>query len=310
MSDNDQTMSFINSTDGEGGPPLNSIRVFVETAGRLSFSRAGEALGMTQSGVSHHIGVLENYLGQRLFVRAGASVELSDAGRLYYDAVRESFSTIDLATRQLRLRPRDSRLIVRASLPSFAQAVLIPALPRFAAEPAVAVDLLTSLSPPAAGEAFDVLISRDLSLDDDSHWLLTRERLVCVAAPALHGRYRTQAIGDWPFIVARSRPDTLAAWCAAQSLAASAIHLNASFEHYFLAIAAAVGGLGYLVVPHILVGEALRLGQLVDAGFAAVRGEGSYRTWVNPRSDKAQTARAFCRWLKAEVKAREASSGV
>ena len=69
--------------------PLNSIRVFVEAARQLSFSRAALTLGMTQGGVSHHVSSLEKYFGLRLFVRSGASVTLTDAGRLYFDTVQE-----------------------------------------------------------------------------------------------------------------------------------------------------------------------------------------------------------------------------
>src|ERR1035437_5064799 len=85
--------------------PLNSIRVFVEAARQLSFSRAALSLGITQSGVSHHVSSLERYLGQQLFVRIGSSVNLTDAGRLYFDTVHEGISTIEISTRQFRQRP-------------------------------------------------------------------------------------------------------------------------------------------------------------------------------------------------------------
>ena len=59
-------------------PPLNAVRVFVAAARCLSFSRAARELGMTQSGVSHHVAGLEGHLGRRLFARRGANVEPVD----------------------------------------------------------------------------------------------------------------------------------------------------------------------------------------------------------------------------------------
>ena len=49
--------------------PLNAVRVFVEAARQLNFSRAGRVLGMSQGGVSRHVATLERFFGHALFVR-------------------------------------------------------------------------------------------------------------------------------------------------------------------------------------------------------------------------------------------------
>lgn len=290
-------MSKLDIAVRESAVPLNSIRVFVEVARAQSFSRAAEILAMTQSGVSHHVKTLERYLGHRLFHRAGTTIRLTDAGRQYFEAVREGLDSVELATRQLLKTPVEQRLIVRTSLPTVAMTVLIPALSGFVAPPAVAVDLLTSLSPPAIGDVFDVLVTRDLSLADETHWLLTQEILICVASPALHQQWSGSGIGQWPFLAARSRPEVLVEWVNALGIEASSIRIRTSFEHYFLAVSAAIGGMGYLVVPHLLVADALRQGHLVDVGYAPIHGAACYSAWVNPRSRQPELARAFCRWL-------------
>ena len=292
----------MSKTDGVAALPLNAIRVFVEAARQRSFSRAAQVLGMTQSGVSHHVASLERHLGLRLFLRSGATVELTDTGRQYFDTIHEAFSTIEWSTRQLAQRPDGGRLIVRTSLPTFAMTVVIPALSRFSIETPVSVDLVTSLSAPSSGDVFDVLLTRDLDLDGDAHWRLAEEMLVCVAAPELQAQYAALEVSAWPFVAARSRPDAVAAWVKAQAIDASAIRVVASFEHYFLALPAAIAGMGYLVVPQILVAEPLRLGRLVDAGLPTVRGGACYKAWVNPRSGRLAAADAFCRWLKGELR--------
>jgi LysR family glycine cleavage system transcriptional activator len=290
-------------------PPLNAIRAFVEAARQLSFSRAARSLGMTQGGVSHHVASLENFLGQRLFVRAGSSVALTDVGRLYFDTVQEALSTIELSTRQLAQRAAAAagvpRLIVRTSMPTLAMAVLIPALPGFAPATPVAVDVVTSLSPPSAADAYDVLVTRDLEIAGAEHWLIATETLVCVAAPPLHREWGALPRDRWPFLAARSRPDALAAWLARQGLQGKPIRVAAGFDHYFLAIQAALGGMGFLVAPRLLVRQALRQGQLMEVLDAAVRGTAEYKAYVNPQTPVPEAAAAFCRWLKAQLKSED-----
>ncbi len=286
-------------TSSLGTLPLNAVRVFVEAARQLNFSRAGRVLGMSQGGVSRHVATLERHFGQTLFARSGTTVRLTDAGRLYFDTVQEALSTIELATRQMAQSQAGSRrLVVRTSLPTFAMTTLIPALPGFQPAGPVAVELVTSLSPPNPGDPYDVLITRDLAVAGAEQWLLAAESLVCVAAPARCREFATRPISRWQFLATQSRPDVLAAWSNQLGLPAGSIQVSASFDHYFLAIAAAIGGMGHLVVPELLVTGPLRQGHLVRAAPAAVRGNASYSAYINPRSTAPETARMFCRWLK------------
>ena len=287
----------------KGAPPLNAVRVFVAAARCLSFSRAARELGMTQSGVSHHVAGLERHLGHRLFARRGAALALTDAGRLYFDTVGEAVATIELATSQLAPAPPGGGLVVRTSLPTFAMAVLIPALPHFTRGRALAVEVVTSLSPPAAEDVYDVLISRDLAVGDDgAHWILAAEELTCVATPQVLRDNTGKPVDEWPFIIAKSRPDTLAAWTNRQAIDPHRIRIAAAFEHYFLAIPAAVAGMGFLVAPRLLVAGALAEGRLAETDRPALRGDARYQACINPRSAAPEAAKEFCRWLAAQVK--------
>lgn len=286
--------------------PLNAIRVFTEAARQLNFSRAGRVLGMTQGGVSRHVATLESFLGLRLFVRTGTAVALTDPGRLYFDAVHEALSTIELATRQWAHGHSEAgRLVVRTSLPTFAMTTLIPALSDFRRIAPVSVDVVTSLTPPAPGDAYDVLVSRDLSVGSAEHWLLGREEFVCVATPARCAEFDPQPVRHWPFLSAQSRPDALADWCRAQGLPARKLQVVAAFAHYFLAIPAAVAGLGHLVVPRLLVADPLRQGLLQEAAAEPVPTRAEYNAYLNPHCAAPAAGRLFCRWLKGWLRAAE-----
>ena len=59
---------------------LKSLRVFVQTAKYLNFSRVAETLFLSQSSVSKYISTLEDEIGQKLLVRDTKSVKLTDFG--------------------------------------------------------------------------------------------------------------------------------------------------------------------------------------------------------------------------------------
>lgn len=62
-------------------PDVQGLRVFQAVADKLSFTRAAEAMGITQSAVSHHIAKLEQELHLELIQRNGHSIALTPAGQ-------------------------------------------------------------------------------------------------------------------------------------------------------------------------------------------------------------------------------------
>lgn len=66
---------------------LEGIDVMAAVVDAASFGRAGEALDMSQSGVSRAIARLETRLGIRVFERTTRSVRLTDEGRRFYEQV-------------------------------------------------------------------------------------------------------------------------------------------------------------------------------------------------------------------------------
>ncbi|MCD4803920.1 MAG: LysR family transcriptional regulator, partial [Anaerolineales bacterium] len=61
---------------------LLRIQTFLHAAENLNFSETARILHLTQPTVSHHIKNLEKELGVELFARHGATIKLTDAGRL------------------------------------------------------------------------------------------------------------------------------------------------------------------------------------------------------------------------------------
>jgi LysR family transcriptional regulator, glycine cleavage system transcriptional activator len=82
-------------------PPLHALRSFHAAARFGRFRDAAGALGLSESAVSHQIRKLEDYLGVRLFERAGNAVRLTLIGQTYFDEIDPAFSRIRRATEAL-----------------------------------------------------------------------------------------------------------------------------------------------------------------------------------------------------------------
>lgn len=126
-------------------PPVHALSAF-EAAARLgSFAVAAEELCITPSALSHRIRLLEEFVGERLFVRDGRVVSLTEFGRRYLDVVRAALRTLA----DFPLPRRDAQPLPRVKItvpPTFARYLLIPRLSRFVEQhPDITVETFLSV---------------------------------------------------------------------------------------------------------------------------------------------------------------------
>jgi LysR family transcriptional regulator, glycine cleavage system transcriptional activator len=111
-------------------PPVHALSAF-EAAARLgSFAFAAEELCITPSALSHRIRLLEDYVGERLFIRDGRSVGLSEFGRRYLDVVRTALRTLNDFPLPHRTMPHQRRVKITVP-PTFARYLFLPRLAEF-----------------------------------------------------------------------------------------------------------------------------------------------------------------------------------
>ncbi|MBB5576448.1 MULTISPECIES: LysR substrate-binding domain-containing protein [Rhizobium] len=123
--------------------PLNALRVFEAAARHGSFTRAGKELGMTQTAVSYQIKLLEENVGEPLFLRRPRQIELTDAGQRLAPKVSEAFGMLHEAMASVSSDAETTLLI--HSTPTFASQWLARHLGSFQLlHPNVAVRLATS----------------------------------------------------------------------------------------------------------------------------------------------------------------------
>ncbi|GLS33084.1 LysR family transcriptional regulator [Neomesorhizobium albiziae] len=287
--------------DEEKDLSLNAVRAFVQVARDNSVTRASKTLGITQSSVSRHLAVLEEYFGAKLLERHGRQSQLTDFGRLFAGAVAEPLDTIFFTAKRMRRRDgKDAnRLVVRTSLSTFAYTLLIPNLRDFSKEMGgVTVDIISTLSAPASTDSFDVLLTRDLTLTEPGdRWDFYDEQLVCVGAPDCVAGRGLEALRTTPVIAVTARPDILPTWLRGMDLKTTDIISGARYDHHYLALPAVTTGQTLLVTPHIIVADLIRQRLLeVLPGSRAPSGM-QYRAYAVDRSGNPDLARAFCRWL-------------
>jgi LysR family transcriptional regulator, glycine cleavage system transcriptional activator len=287
-------------------PPLNALRAF-EAAARLnSFSAAAEVLHVTHGAVSRQVRSLEDWLGVALFERKGRRVALTDQGREYLHAVQSGFDLITAATRRVK-QSGAKRLIMINALPTFTMHWLLPRLTRFQLRfPAVELRMVTSDRPLAtAAGTFDIAIRRgpaDWTGYLAGEFLVEHEIPVC--SPALLKRVplaRPEDLAQHTLLSSAGRAHSWERWLALAGVAEAAGAGRQEFDHFYLALQAAVDGLGVALGPRPVIDDELASGRLVMPLAGPMIRSRAY-CWVLPNSRAADPVlRAFCDWLAEEA---------
>ena len=126
-------------------PPVHALSAFEAAARHGSFAVAADELCITPSALSHRIRLLEEFVGERLFVRDGRAVTLSEFGRRYLDVVKAALRTLTDFPLPHRTASAQPRIKVTVP-PTFARCLLVPRLAEFTAQyPDIVIELFLSV---------------------------------------------------------------------------------------------------------------------------------------------------------------------
>lgn len=291
---------------------LKAVQAFEAAARLSSFALAAEELFVTPSAVSHQIKLLEEQFGVRLFHRVHRAVILTDAGRHYAEEVSAAFARIEMATRELG-RTTKSDILTVHSTPSFATQWLMPRLARFSAAHAdIDVRLNASYPPPP-----DLLLQ---GVDIDIRYGMRRlqpagtmvlpfptETIVPLCAPQLaYGAHPIRTPYDLchhPLIHSEVCLVGWRDWLRAHRKVKLDITRGLRFDRSFMAISAAVDGLGVCLESLLLVERELDTGKLVaPLGREGMKVSGYTLNLLKSRAELPKI-RAFQDWLFSELAA-------
>ncbi|MBI2308550.1 MAG: transcriptional regulator GcvA [Rhodocyclales bacterium] len=296
--------------------PLKAVQAFEAAARLSSFALAAEELFVTPSAVSHQVKLLEEQFGVRLFHRVHRAVVLTDAGRRYAEEVSAAFGRIETATRELG-RTAKSDILTVHSTPSFATQWLMPRLARFSAlNPDIDVRLNASYPPPAdlltSGVDIDIRYgTKRLQPPGTMVLAFPPETIVPLCSPEL-------ANGEHPIRTPEDlRHHTLIHsevclvnwrdWMRQHRKVQLDISRGPRFDRSFMAISAAVDGLGVCLESLLLAQRELETGRLVAPfGLDGPKIQGYTLNLLKSRADLPKI-RSFQDWLFAELEKGDAA---
>jgi LysR family glycine cleavage system transcriptional activator len=283
------------------------MRAFEATARHLSFTRAAEALSVTQGALSRHVSGLEHWLGVKLFKRGRHGIELTPEGDVYFRLIRNALDQIETGTRQLQMRPGEERLRLKLP-PTFAIRWLVPRLARFQAlNPQLDVQITTSHHrADFAREEVDVAIhSESEPPASPGYRKLFGEVLLPVCSPGLIERglplSKPADLAQHPLLSSLNRPLDWPTWLAAAKLRAVDANTGLKFEDAALAYQAAADSLGVMIAQEALVADDLRAGRLVAPLQPHVPTGGGYYLQFRTDQPKPKRVALFEEWVIEEA---------
>jgi LysR family glycine cleavage system transcriptional activator len=267
-------------------PSLTGLRAFEAAARHMSFTRAAAELNVTQTAISHQIRRLEEQLGITLFVRGNRTLGLTREAQDYLPAIRSAFEDLRRATVRLRRPDQDAMLTVSTTV-SMATKWLVARVAAFQdAHPGIEVRITTSAHlVDFQREEVDMAVRfgrgnwPGLRVD----WLLADE-MFPVCSPALPTDEKPlrqpEDLAHHTLLHTMVSREDWQLWLTAAGLPVSlATRRGLTFDQGFLAIQAAMEGLGVAMGRTSLVEADIAAGRLVapfdvvlpqDAGYYVV----------------------------------------
>lgn len=287
-------------------PPLNAVRAFEAASRRGSFKHAADELGVTHGAISRQIQLLEEWLGPPpLFRRRNRGVTLTPQGGALLAEFGPALDRISEAARQHTDRrggPVATVLRVNA-LATFSLRWLLPRLTLFReAHPGIEVQLTTANEPvDALPEEYDVVIrgGPDTFYGFASRPLLNERRLP-VCSPALMQRYPLTAITDLQIhtlLHVSTVPKLWRDWLMLAGCPGLKPAATLTLDHFYLAIQAAVDGLGVAMGPTALISDDVAAGRLVIPFPEVSLPARTYFAYLPERDRINPASTVFCEWL-------------
>lgn len=289
-------------------PPLHSLRAFEAAARHLSVKKAAAELAVTPTAISHHIRVLEDILGVKLFERHARSIELTAYGRELYPGLREGFDKF--ADAISRLKAGKVRTVVTLSATvAFTARWLAPRVATFHRDnPGMdlrlhasdeVVDLRSGIADAAIrygrgeyeGYAAEPLFE-DAYAPVCSPRLRLRDARDLAKHPMIHFEWRRR----------RRENATWERWLKAARMPDLTPKADLIFTDESQAIQAAIAGHGVAMLSLALVSDEITRGTLVQPFGPTLRMEGYRYDFVYLPSQKNSAAIAALRaWIRKEL---------
>ena len=249
---------------------ITAFVLSVETGG---FSAAARQPNLTPSALSKLVSRLEDRLGSRLLHRTTRRLQLTVEGEVFYNRVRPILKALDDAEAEVRESSTSPRGLLRLRCGSvFALHQLTLAIPRFLEQhPAISLDLTISDEPMGASDEhvdLAIQIGTPEEVTAVVRHICNVKRVIC-AAPAYLERFGTPKTPDdlhqHNCLWITSMP-ALRRWSFDTDEGIRVVHIdgNVIANNAEMVLQLALAGVGITCLADVIVGEAIRRGDLVQ----------------------------------------------
>lgn len=290
-------------------PSIDSLIVFEQAAQYLSFTRAGEHLGLTQSAVSRQMIDLEALLQVKLFAREKQRLKLTNAGAEFRELTRPVIRDLRAATMRMQMRSVQSNVLNISVAASFCNLWFIPNLPGFYAEHGHAqVNVLPHIGKVDFGSAAvdAAIVNAEAPPENCGFVKLGGIEVAPYASAGLLERIGVASLGEFERIPAVELIEGSGLWQRYLGLAGLpeiAIDYVGSQSLLLLNYEAAVAGLGVALLPPEFVAASGGRAALVRLHETLLQiGRSYYFCWPHA-SRKPEAVQALGAWLQREVEA-------
>jgi DNA-binding transcriptional LysR family regulator len=292
--------------------PSTQALVCFDAAARLeSFTKAAEALSLTQSAVCRQVAALEEFLGVKLFRRTRRGIALTDAGEQYATQMAHRLDAMERDTLAVMSHRGEGAALALAVVPTFATRWLLPRLPQLAKlHPDLTVHLETRTRPFLFNDTeFDAALYAGTA-SQVADWpgtqaiLLLHEEVVPVCSPRLIApktRLTAQEVSHLPLLQQSTRPYGWRQWFEAAGLSVDGDLAGPRYELFSMLAMGASHDMGVALIPRALIEDELARGDLVVACDKPLRGERSYYLVVPDRKAGNAGLEQFKDWLLDEL---------
>ncbi len=233
--------------------PIRGIRSFCVAARCLSFKHAASQLYITPSAVSHQMKQLEEQLNLVLFKRKTRSIELTTAGKKFYESVKPIVEQLDLTIAQHTNIKQNKTIVI--SLPEFfASELLVPRLAEWSEQnPEINLKLETVKPGTTPSQSTDLSIVLSHGKPNAS---IIHQLFPLSYAPAcafnLYDKLRKigfEALNNTPLILHSARPWSWHQWADKSNIQNFDPKQIIQFDSMFGVARAAQQGLGIALIP-------------------------------------------------------------
>lgn len=294
-------------------PSITALMAFEAAARYQSFSRAADALSLTEGAISRQIAGLEEFLDLLLFHRVKKRVQLTDIGKAYFTHVREDLNRLERNTLSAMAYQDGQQILELAVIPTFATKWLIPRLSEFSRlHPEIVVNLSERALPFLFGDSvFDAAVHYEHpAWAGNAQELLFEEELVPVCSPQLLGGKTALSIDElatYPLLQKNTREDVWRHWFDMQGFQGRNPVGGPRHDLFSMIIQAACYGRGIALVPRLYVEDELRSGALLIPLDRPIHGLKKYCVVYPEHEEASPTLKLFIAWLMQA--AREQSQG-